>query len=145
MHERIERGFKLYYFTVTRYNTPLFYLSTLLSTVINYFILHLGDESYRTFENAFHVTLRHLTQLVCKMHSRLPFDWRTPLGYSVLLAIEALVHSFIGLMLAGKCVHQRHYKWFGKFQCEKEKIRSNGGKRTSLQSYKEIRRYQTVE
>lgn len=80
MHEKIERASKLYYFTVTRYNTPIFYLSSLMSTVINYFVFDLGDESYSL-----------------PFALLLPFNWKTPIGFSVFLAFEAFILSTIGL------------------------------------------------
>lgn len=67
MNEKIERASKFYYVMVTRYNTLLFYSSSLFATVIDYLVHGLGNESYHL---RFGILYAHL-----KMHfSRFVFD-----------------------------------------------------------------------
>lgn len=92
--ENIEKISKLFYITFMRLTFVSISSSSLIITAINYFIYDLKDESYYLSFPVMYVVAPKFSQM--KIHKkftsslnsplcRLPFNWKTPLGYSLAL------------------------------------------------------------
>lgn len=97
---KIERISKTFHLILTRITSVGLLLPSILITIGNYFILHLGTESYYLSCPLWFVW--HPTSLFDgKMHDefidfllwiivRLPFSWKTPTGFAIAILIESL-------------------------------------------------------
>lgn len=107
MDAKIHRLVKLFYTVYVKLTLLLILIPPVLVTVVNYYIYDLGDESfYLPFRTVYvWINLNDISKcFFVKTNSflknlilRLPFDWRTPFGYSIALFIQS-VQAFCALL-----------------------------------------------
>lgn len=92
---KFERLSNLGYLIIVKFTMVSFVLPPLAITGVNYFIYDLGNESYVLPYRILYVLKRQPSTVPlakfcsCFFRFRLPFNWRTPLGYLMALILQA--------------------------------------------------------
>lgn len=105
----IERVSEMYFLISLRLSIPGGILPPLITTLLNYFVYDLGDESYVIPYPILYVLkyeVKRVEKTICNLSfpiQRLPFNWRTPFGYLMALICETC--AFICMVCMGSpCV-----------------------------------------
>lgn len=91
LNNEIEKMSKMIYL-IAKVSSVLLMIPAAAVTIVNYFVFDLKEDSYFLIARVTWVKLRDL--IVVKGWSwhltifRLPFDWRTPLGYSIVTIVQ---------------------------------------------------------
>lgn len=89
---KIERMSKFIYFILIKVTCPVAVIALLSQVLINYFVFNLGNESYADplimyVKTNWNICIRKFNVEFLFIFKRVPFNWKTPIGYVQLLIL----------------------------------------------------------
>lgn len=103
LYEKTERIRKFLYNAFVKITLPGVLMPALFSTIVNYFISDLGDESYLlaspiSWAIGYFFFWKYFILILS--FCRTPFNWRSPIGYTIAFLIETIATSLTCLVSA---------------------------------------------
>lgn len=99
---KIERFSKIVHFVLVKLTTAGILLPISIVTIVNYSIFDLGENSFYmpcSIMQVRNLITSDCNQVMANLFHRLPFNWKTPFGYSVLI-----LFAFLAVLSIGHCI-----------------------------------------